>query len=163
MAGSQMNRRQLMVGTGLILTIGLQQSVKAASLAEVMLAEVNTRRKQKHLTPLILDTRLVSAAEGFSTALMQRGELDLKASTGSELKDRLTRVGFDYRFAVENIASGPQTPEETVALWMQSEHHRRNILHPTVTHAGAGRAEHPNSVALHGFQYYWALILAKPA
>ena len=161
MTSISISRRQLLTVTGLFLFPW--DYAAAESLDSEILREVNANRKMHRLSPLTLDQRLTSAADFFSKQLMQKNELDLQGSTGSELHDRLTHVGFAYHFAVENIASGPATSKETVTLWMQSEHHRRNILHPNTTHAGAARAEHPDALALHGFQYYWTLIMAKPA
>ena len=73
----------------------------------------------------------------------------------ARLVDRLARVGFSWRAAAENVASGQTTAGSVMAAWMNSPGHRSNIL-STNTRIGVGFA-----VAADG-RRYWTQVFATP-
>ena len=56
---------------------------------------------------------------------------------------RIDAVHYDWRMAEENIATGYEGPTSTVAAWMASPDHCRNILNPSVRQVGTGERPAP--------------------
>lgn len=59
--------------------------------------------------------------------------------------------GIQYHYCGENIAAGQHTPEEVVEAWMNSQHHRDNILSDKFTYMGVGMYYKKG----YNFEYYW--------
>lgn len=59
--------------------------------------------------------------------------------------------GIAYHYCGENIAAGQRTPEEVVSAWMNSPHHRDNILSEEFTYMAAGMYYKDGD----GYGYYW--------
>jgi uncharacterized protein YkwD len=53
---------------------------------------------------------------------------------------RILAAGYDYRYAAENIAEADKdyTGKDIMKDWMDSEHHRKNIMYPKFTEIGVG-------------------------
>ncbi len=128
--------------------------------AERMLVQLNAIRDANGLARLVLDAQLGRAAQVLATDMARTGTLDHRASDGSDLKLRLSRAGYGYRVAAENIAYGIAAPEVTVERWMTSDGHRRNMLMPELRHAGVGYAM-ARAAELRA-RPYWALVVAAP-
>jgi uncharacterized protein YkwD len=47
---------------------------------------------------------------------------------GSSPAQRIAATGYSYRIVGENIASGPETPQEAVQGWLASPGHCQNIM-----------------------------------
>jgi uncharacterized protein YkwD len=62
---------------------------------------------------------------------------------GTHFASRITAVGFLWRDAGENIATGYTTPASVVAAWMASKDHCSNILDPNYRRVGTGLSRHP--------------------
>ena len=63
-------------------------------------------------------------------------------SHGTNFAARISAVGYVWRDAGENIATGFQTPRSVVNAWMGSTGHCENILNPTYRNVGTGVAAH---------------------
>lgn len=124
-----------------------------ASDAARVLTLVNAERAHAGLGPLRAAPALGDAAQRFACELAARGQIGHRGSDGSSLSERLARQGFASSLVSENVAAGQDSPEEVVAAWMASPHHRENILRPSLTLLGLGRAG--------GDQPYWVLDLAS--
>jgi uncharacterized protein YkwD len=48
----------------------------------------------------------------------------------------MTRHGYEFSMAGENLASGFETAEILVESWMLSPGHRVNVMSPNFTHVG---------------------------
>ena len=59
-------------------------------------------------------------------------------SHGTNFAARISAVGYVWRAAGENIATGFQTPRGVVNAWMASTGHCQNILNPTYGNVGTG-------------------------
>jgi uncharacterized protein YkwD len=77
---------------------------------------------------------------------------------GSKPAGRVTRAGYKFRAAGENIAAGPSTPENVVAGWVRSAGHCANLMNPAFTEMGVAFAVEGNSE----YGVYWAQVLAVP-
>lgn len=118
-----------------------------------VIAAVNSERAAHSLSALAVDPRLERAARERAAVIAGSGVLSHVEPDGTRLEDRLARAGYAYRVAAENLSEGTKTPEQTVALWLQSPLHRDNILIPDIADAGVG---HARSAA---GRDYWVLIV----
>lgn len=122
---------------------------------------LNETRRERSLLPLAEDAALTEVAEAHAAELARRGKLDHVGEDGSSLGARIVRSGFRHRLAAENLASGPGDAAEVMALWMRSDNHRHNILRPSLTHCGIGRAQVRAPGILGGKRTWWVLVLAE--
>ncbi|MSO77152.1 MAG: CAP domain-containing protein [Alphaproteobacteria bacterium] len=128
-----------------------------SDLQSRLIAQVNVHRLAQGLGPLARHPALTAAALAHAADMAETHNLSHRGCDGSELGDRLHRAGYGFRRAAENVAAGPETPEQAVDLWMASEGHRRNMLIADLTEAGAAVARHgamPNPP-------YWVLVLGR--
>lgn len=109
----------------------------AGASASGLLEMVNAERRARGLAPLRGDGRLRAAAGSHAADMGVHG-YGHRGSDGSSHGDRIARRGFTACLSAENIAWGQRSAAEVFAGWMGSRGHRRNILHPRVTHFGAG-------------------------
>lgn len=126
-----------------------------SAMKATTLSQINGQRDAKGLAPLQLDETLDQAAQSHACDNAQTGVMSHDGSDGSDLGQRLDRVGYDYRRAAENVAMGFTDPTAVVEGWMGSSGHRRNILLPDVQDAGLGIA-----LSRQG-DVYWVLDLGR--
>lgn len=125
-------------------------------LSAAVIELVNAERSARRLAPMVWDQRLELAAQRHSDDQAAMGRLSHTGSDGSSLAVRLARVGFSWRAAAENVASGQTSPESVLAAWMNSPGHRANILSGN-TRIGVGFA-----VGADG-RTYWTQVFATPS
>ena len=128
---------------------------KPTPLSAAVIDLVNAERAARGLAPMVWDQRLELAAQRHSDDQAAMRRMSHTGSDGSSLVDRLARVGFSWRSAAENVASGQTTAGSVMAAWMNSPGHRSNIL-STNTRIGVGFA-----VAADG-RRYWTQVFATP-
>jgi uncharacterized protein YkwD len=85
---------------------------------------------------LRLDTALNAAAREHAQDMLQHGYFDHRGHDGSTPGSRVAAHGFRYQLVGENIAEGPQTPQEVVQGWIDSPGHCQNIMDPRFTEMG---------------------------
>jgi uncharacterized protein YkwD len=91
----------------------------------------------------VLSKPATSAAQSYACEIAARRDISHVGTDGSTVSDRLRRVGVTIRFVAENTAFGYTSLDKTMAAWMASPGHRRNILSSDVTYMGFGQAEGP--------------------
>lgn len=141
-----------------VMATGVPCAATAAADAEPatrLLAAVNAARAGARLGAVTREPRLAAAACAHALDLVRGGQLDHRGSDNSSLRDRLTRHGYAFSAAAENLAAGIADPEEAVTNWLESPGHRRNILMPDFRHAGAARVLGRRGAV-------WVLVLATP-
>lgn len=142
-----------------------------AALERSILDEVNDVRRRNALAPLADDGRLASLARAHSDDMARRGYFEHVSPDGQRPADRLRAAGYDYSRVAENLywttryrsrsnrgtdwISARELARETVASWMESPGHRRNLLLADVSHGGVG-------IALDGDRMLVTLKLAQP-
>ena len=90
---------------------------------------VNEVRHSYGLEPLIWNEYLAQAARYHSEDMATNNFISHAGSDGSQVPERMNRVGLQGFFAwAENVAIGQQTPEQVMYGWMNSPGHRANIL-----------------------------------
>jgi uncharacterized protein YkwD len=115
----------------------------ADALQAEVLANLNAERKAEGLSALKLSAKLDKAAQGHACDNAARRSISHDSSDGGTLKTRLRKAGYRYRAAAENTGRGFGTGTRAVEWWMNSPHHRENILFPRVKDVGIGIALSP--------------------
>ena len=77
---------------------------------------------------LAVSGKLQAAAERHAKDMAKREEMTHTGGDGSTPIERIKRTGYPYRRAGENIAAGRFTVEGLMKGWMNSPHHKKNIL-----------------------------------
>jgi uncharacterized protein YkwD len=98
---------------------------------------VNAERAKAGCRALIVDQRLVAAAQAHSTDMAVNDYFSHTSPDGSTFADRIRAAGYPSPGA-ENIAKGYRSADEVMAAWMRSKGHRANILDCTLTAIGVG-------------------------
>jgi uncharacterized protein YkwD len=124
-----------------------------------VLARANAERAASGLPPLVLDPRLNAAAQRHAEDMLLRSYYSHFSPDGAGPAERVRQSGYSARLVAENIARGPVSVTEAMDNWMASREHRRNLLHPGLTHLGVGVAFGRNSV---GNTVLWVQNFGRP-
>jgi uncharacterized protein YkwD len=95
---------------------------------------INKQRAAHHLPALRESSLLDRSAQGWTNTMVATGVF----THGADFGARISAVGFAWRAAGENIATGFLTPRAVVSAWMGSIGHCQNILDPAYTNVGTG-------------------------
>ncbi len=112
---------------------------------------LNARRQASGCPGLKWDDRLAAVAQAHSRDMIQRNFFSHDNPDGQDPFDRLDKAGIYYSEAAENIVSGCRTGKEAYQSWLNSPHHRINMLNCQYTRLGVGRA-----------RGRWTLVLIRP-
>jgi uncharacterized protein YkwD len=85
------------------------------------------------------------------------GRLTHDGRGGASLRSRLYAAGSWVR-AAENVAAGVERPADTLAQWLDSPGHCRELMSPTSTDTGIGYAYSTTST----YRHFWAQDFATP-
>lgn len=117
-------------------------SVPAGSdaMQKELLSKLNAERKAYGLPALKLSAKLDKAAQGHACDNAKRKSISHTSSDGGTLKTRLRRAGYGFRIAAENTGRGFASGTRAVQWWMNSPHHKDNILLRKAREVGVGIA-----------------------
>ncbi|MEU8260613.1 CAP domain-containing protein [Micromonospora sp. NPDC048999] len=101
---------------------------------------VNQERAKAGCKALTVNDKLTLAAQRHSQDQADHKTMTHDGSDGSDVGDRLDRVGYNWRAYGENVAWNQQSPAAVMAAWMNSPGHRANILNCSYTEIGVGVA-----------------------
>lgn len=138
-----------------------QQAQPNPAIAARMIDLVNQARRQAGLPPVALNASLTRAAQALAEDLAARRILSHRDSKGAGLDARFVQAGYIAAVAVELVAGGRATVEETVADWMSNPDNRETLLTPTVSDAGVGYSVRADETETTGLRYYWVLDMAQ--
>jgi hypothetical protein len=114
---------------------------QGTSSAEQTLFEyTNHERAVRGLPALRWDDSLARAARQHAERMVRENTLSHQLPGEPDLGARLTQAAVRYSKCAENIADGPNTLEIHDG-WMNSPHHRANMLDPSLDSIGIGVAE----------------------
>jgi uncharacterized protein YkwD len=116
--------------------------------------EVNAARSRAGLPAVQTSSRLASAAQRYACQLARTGTFAHRGPDGSDLRTRVSAVGYPACRAAENLALGHDAAT-VVPAWMDSQGHRRNLLDAELQDLGLG-------VAVAGGRPYIVLVLGRP-
>ncbi len=107
---------------------------------------------------LRLDPTLTEAALGHAFDMLRYGYFEHAGHDGSSPGTRVAASGYRYQIVGENIAEGPQTPQEVVQGWIDSPGHCENIMNPRFTAMGLAFASNSSGRP----RIEWVQELAAP-
>lgn len=160
-------RRGAVVWAVLALPLTPPRPRDALTISRRVLELTNTARAQgRHCgrepfgaaPPLKLSPLLSRVAREHSKDMAEHDRFDHTGSDGLSPGDRMTRAGYKWRMAGENIASGVTTAEAVVAGWLNSPHHCENIMGPQFAEMGIAYFYDPRSAD----GIYWTQVFGTP-
>ncbi|KAB7733057.1 CAP domain-containing protein [Rudanella paleaurantiibacter] len=102
-------------------------------------------------TPLQLNTKLNAASDKHAVDMATYNYFSHTGRDGSRPWDRMTREGYVWRTAGENIAAGYTTTRAVVDGWLRSPGHCANIMNPNFKEVGVGYGYSTTST----YKHYW--------
>ncbi|WP_020598270.1 CAP domain-containing protein [Spirosoma panaciterrae] len=130
------------------------------ALQQEVLTYVNQARSQTCLCgttvyppvpALTLNSRLNGAADKYAVDMATYNYFSHTGRDGSQPWDRMTREGYQWTSAGENIAAGYPTARSVVDAWLSSPGHCQNIMNPYFQNLGVGYAYNTSST----YKHYW--------
>jgi uncharacterized protein YkwD len=118
-----------------------------------LIAAHNAERKKKELPPLTADSHLADAARRQALDMASHDKMSHDGTDGSTPADRVKDAGYKTLRAGENVAYGYRSIPELMDGWMNSPHHRDNIL-GDFTQIGVAMSEKGEP--------YWAAVFGTP-
>ncbi|MBT8227230.1 MAG: CAP domain-containing protein [Dactylosporangium sp.] len=110
------------------------------SMEDQVVALVNTERATAGCSAVTVDSRLTTAARGHSSDMATRGYFSHDTPEGVTFSARITKAGYTWSTAGENIAMGQSTAAAVMKAWMNSSGHKANILNCSFRNIGVGLA-----------------------
>jgi uncharacterized protein YkwD len=111
-------------------------TVPLTAIRMAVLCLTNEERNAHGLPSLRPSARLNRVAQRQTEAMVASGDF----GHGPDFALRISGVGYDWRAAGENIATGFTTPQSVIDTWMASPEHCRNMLDPNFRDLGIGAA-----------------------
>lgn len=108
--------------------------------------------------PLVWNDALARAAQGHVQYLARIGDLTHTGADGSSVGQRMTAQGFVWGAAGENAAAGKDSVPATLAQWMSSPGHCRNMMGKHFREVAVARQDNPGST----YKHYWVMVLGTP-
>jgi uncharacterized protein YkwD len=99
-----------------------------------------------------------TAARNHSAWMAEVGRLSHDGRGGSSLGRRLSAAGYPWHRAAENVAAGRPEPSATLAQWLGSAGHCRELMNPASTETGIGYAYSTTSL----YRHFWTQDFATP-
>ncbi len=142
------------------LIIGGHLPAVAAASPEMqaVLNLTNAARIAAGCSPLTLNTKLIAAAQGHALDMLQNDFFAHVGSDGATVGTRMTRQGYVWSRAGENIAAGYTDAASVMDGWMNSSGHRANILNCAYRELGVGYLYEPADGGSQRWQYYWVQV-----
>jgi uncharacterized protein YkwD len=112
----------------------------AAVISAVLVDLANEDRAELALPKLTTNPLLTAAAQAKANDMAQKGYFSHTTPEGYDSWHWFKQVGYDYRFAGENLAVNFSDSADVEAAWMASPTHRDNIVSPRYTEIGIATA-----------------------
>ena len=121
---------------------------------QTILDLTNKERAKQKLAPLKPNPVLFAVARDYSANMAKKGRMD-HFLDGKNPAQRALAGGYDYKHVGENLGESEGAVPLPVIMrgWMNSKHHRDNILKPEFTEIGLGLARSGR-----GITYYTQLF-----
>jgi uncharacterized protein YkwD len=99
---------------------------------------------------LTWNEKIAAAALSHALDMAENDKLSHTGSDGSNFAERITRVGYTWMAAGENIAYGLQQPQALMELWLNNPVHCTNITNTDFREIGIAYKEG-----------YWVVVFAR--
>lgn len=106
------------------IALGYESSITPDKIVEL----TNAERVKKGLNPLSINSFLTKAALAKASDMMARDYWAHQAPDGRQPWEFIKEMGYQYRYAGENLARDFSASEDVVSAWMNSPSHRENLL-----------------------------------
>lgn len=126
-----------------------------------LLASTNEQRAHNAESSLHLNAQLMSAAQAKANDMAARDYWSHNTPEGSTPWSFVTKAGYNYQAAGENLAYGFNGSNTIISGWMNSPEHRANILNKNFSDIGFGVATSSNFQAS-GPQTIVVALYAQP-
>jgi uncharacterized protein YkwD len=116
-----------------------EKKVELTRDEQAVLELTNEARAKEKLPPLKFNAVLTQCARAHSTNQARQKKMAHELD-GKSPSDRVEASGYDYQICGENVAftSPPLRVKTIFKAWMESPHHRSNILDKDFTEIGIG-------------------------
>lgn len=104
--------------------------VSSSITPQELLVLTNSKREERGLPPLTLNSSLARAAEAKASDMFAKNYWAHIAPDGTTPWFFIRSSGYEYIHAGENLARGFSTSSDVVNAWMESPGHRDNMLSP---------------------------------
>jgi uncharacterized protein YkwD len=111
------------------------EAAPATVAEQYLLAAANQERAARGLGLLRRDLSLVQSAEQHARAMAEHTAISHQFSGEAALPERAAGAGLAFSLVTENVGEAPSAVQ-IHDLWMNSEHHRTNLLDPQVDAVG---------------------------
>lgn len=108
--------------------------------AQKLLAQTNGERITSHESALQISPQLTKAAQSKADDMAARGYWSHVTPDGKQPWYFISKSGYQYRAAGENLAYGFGTSDQVMAAWMNSPEHRDNLLNASYQDVGFATA-----------------------
>lgn len=116
----------------------------------------NKARTKEMLGTLTVNEKLVAAAKVQAKDMADHEEMKHEGSDGSDAAKRVKDQGYKFMMVGENVAMGQRSSSEVFTAWMNSPHHKDNILKPEFTEIGLACYTTAEGIP------YWCAVFGKP-
>jgi uncharacterized protein YkwD len=120
--------------------VGAAAQQKTSDAERQLLAAINQERKAHGLQPLKSDGALTTAARQHAQRMAEQGTISHQLPGEPSLPSRAKAAGAHFTWLSENVDEGPN-PTAIHQSFLNSPHHRGNILDSDMDSAGIGVAE----------------------
>jgi uncharacterized protein YkwD len=117
-----------------------KEAFKPTDEEQAIVDLTNKEREKLKLPPLKANEKLFQAAKVHSANMAKQNML-VHELDGKNPAHRVRSTGYVYAFVGENVAWNQRSPEQLLKEWMESEHHRANILDRRFREIGIGIAK----------------------
>lgn len=108
---------------------------------ETIINLTNQLRSKSGLAELTIDNRLMISARNKALDMASRGYFDHATPEGYRLAYWITKAGYKYTLAGENLAKGFTSADRLMSAWTNSFSHYVNLVEPKFKNVGIGTAE----------------------
>ena len=124
----------------LVATIALPSStLYSSSITSQNIIELtNATRRNLNLDKLLVSSKLSQAAQAKADDMMQAQYFSHTTPSGLTPWEWFKKVGYQYKYAGENLAVHYNQAEDVEEGWLASPSHRANIVNPHYTEIGVG-------------------------
>jgi uncharacterized protein YkwD len=145
-----------------VIGLGAPSSQSFSNEAQALLAATNAERAAVGCPALTLNSKLSAAAQGHAEDMLQNDFYAHRGSDNATNGTRITRQGYLWSMAGENITAGYTTAESALTSWLTSAGHRANIINCSYREMGVGYVYEPNDSGVITWRHYWVQVFATP-
>ncbi|MEK7598629.1 MAG: CAP domain-containing protein [Patescibacteria group bacterium] len=126
---------------GIFAFLSLGYAIASSITAKTIIKLANESRSKEGLKALQENPKLSAAASAKAEDMLKNDYFAHNSPSGKTPWYWMDKIGYNYKYAGENLAMNFFSAEEEQIAWMKSESHRKNILNANYQEIGVGIAE----------------------